>query len=84
MGSGFGRGKFGVCIYFYFFLCWGVRMPTKKNVFISGETFPLHIFFLCSHMMSFQSQIPYKNTVIYTRKSKTLNCELNKPAKQEH
>ena len=20
-------------------------MPTKKNVFISGETFPLHIFF---------------------------------------
>ena len=58
-------------------------MPKKKNVFISGETFPLHFLFV---VFSYDviSQIPYKNTVIYTRKNKTLNCELNKPAKQEN
>ena len=59
-------------------------MPTKKNVFISGETFPLHNFFFVFSYDVISVPDTLQKTVIYTRKSKTLNCKLNKPAKQEH
>ena len=43
-------------------------MPTKKNVFISGETFPLHIFFVFSYDVISVPDTLQKHSYLYQEK----------------